>query len=98
MTGSRAEAYGRVMRLLEEIGPTKLLPLEHERVRETADTLLFADDPHADAVAGALLDATALIDHLEHSGRWTTERAERLRGDLRGCGPASDSSEWRRAA
>jgi hypothetical protein len=91
MTGPRAEAYGRVMRMLEEIGPTKLLAPERERIREAADALLFAAEPAGEAAAPALLDVVALIDHLEHSGRWTTERAASLHADLLACGPEAEA-------
>ncbi|MEA2323473.1 MAG: hypothetical protein QOD81_3323 [Solirubrobacteraceae bacterium] len=98
MTGPRADAYGRVMHTLEEIGATKLLAPERERIREVADALLFAEDADGEAVLLGLLDAVALIDHLEHSGRWTAERAARLHADLRACGPAAGAEDLSRAA
>jgi hypothetical protein len=98
MTGPRADAYGRVMHTLQEIGPTKLLPPEHERIREVADALLFAGDADGDAAVLGLLDAVALLDHLVDSGRWTAERATRLHADLRACGPAAAPEVLSRAA
>jgi hypothetical protein len=78
---SRIHAYGRIVRLLRDIGAAKLHPAELELVRETADALMF-DDPEANA---ALADAHALARDLVSSGRWTSERAARLLQDLRAC-------------
>ncbi|HEX6021343.1 MAG TPA: hypothetical protein VFZ00_05060 [Solirubrobacter sp.] len=75
------------MRTLADLGPTKLLPEEQERLREAADTLLFCEDPHDEAAVAALRDARALIDHLIASERWSAERADRLAEDLAACGP-----------
>jgi hypothetical protein len=86
------------MHMLEEIGPTKLLPPERERIREVADALLFAGDADGEAAVLGLLDAVALIDHLEHSGRWTAPRAAQLHADLRACGPAAAAEGLSRAA
>ena len=88
MTSNRAQAYGRVMKTIEEFGASKLLFEEQERIRRSADSLLFCEDLGADldaqaAFADVELLAAALID----SGRWTDQRAERLRDDLAGCGP-----------
>jgi hypothetical protein len=98
MTGPRAEAYGRVMATLEEIGPTKLQPAEADRIRESADTLLFAEDGHDDASLLALLELVGLTDHLQDSGRWTAERTARLNADVRACGPQPAADELPRAA
>ena len=86
MTPDRSQAYGRVMKTLEDLGPAKLHDLERARIRNAADALLFAGehDPAAlDAVADAERLASALID----SGRWTAESARRLADDVAGCGP-----------
>ena len=42
MTSERTQAYGRVVRTLQDVGPTKLHAAEQERVRDAADTLIFA--------------------------------------------------------
>ena len=68
MTNERTEAYGRVVQTLGELGPTKLLPAEQARIRDAADTLIFAGDL-AEA-ADALRDVGALAEHLLNSGRW----------------------------
>ena len=74
------------MDTLADLGPAKLLDDEADRLRETADTLLFTEDMGDDARA-ATEDARSVIDHLVSSGRWTEERAGRLADDLAACGP-----------
>jgi hypothetical protein len=87
MTSERSKAYGRVTRTLTELGPTKLLAVEQQRVREAADTLLFCEDVQDDAAVAALRDLRAVVDHLVASGRWSEERASRLADDVAACGP-----------
>jgi hypothetical protein len=87
MTSSRSQAYGRVMDTLAELGPAKLLDDEADRLRETADTLLFTENMGNDDARAATEDARSVIDHLVSSGRWTEERAGRLADDLAACGP-----------
>jgi uncharacterized protein YmfQ (DUF2313 family) len=87
MTSDRTQAYGRVVKTLDDIGPAKLQAAEQERVREAADTLIFAAEP--DEARAALEDVDALAAHLVASGRWTTERAQQLLDDLLACGPVA---------
>jgi hypothetical protein len=87
MNTERTQAYGRVVRTLDDLGPTKLQPAEQERIREAADTLIFAAD--LDEARAALEDVDALAEHLVESGRWTSERADRLVQDLLACGPVT---------
>jgi hypothetical protein len=87
MTNERTEAYGRVVQTLAELGSTKLLPAEQARIREAADTLIFAAD--LDEAADALRDMGRLAEHLLKSGRWLEERIDRLVSDLLSCGPTS---------
>jgi len=87
MTAERTQAYGRVVKTLEDIGPAKLQPAEQERIREAADTLIFAAD--IDEARGALADVEALAEHLAGTGRWTAERADQLVHDLVTCGPVA---------
>jgi hypothetical protein len=87
MTADRTQAYGRVIKTLEDLGPAKLQPAEQERIREAADTLIFASD--RDDAFLALADVEALSAHLVASGRWTTERADQLAADLIACGPVT---------
>jgi hypothetical protein len=85
MTAERTQSYGRVIKTLEEIGPAKLQPAEQDRIRDAADTLIFAAD--LDQARAAMADVDALADHLVGSGRWTSERADQLVSDLLACGP-----------
>lgn len=85
MTSERTQAYGRVLRTLEDVGPAKLHEREQARIRDAADTLIFAATL-GDARA-ALEDADALCEHLVASDRWTEERAAGLAHDLLACGP-----------
>ena len=87
MNSERSQCYGRVIQTLEDLGPTKLLPPEQERIRHAADTLLFAADLDAPGAREALEDVTSLLASLVDSGRWTQERATDLAEDLGGCGP-----------
>jgi hypothetical protein len=85
MNSERTQAYGRVIRTLEDVGPTKLHADEQERIREAADTLIFAAT--AAEVLGTLEEVDALGEHLVATGRWTEERAAELVQDLVACGP-----------
>jgi hypothetical protein len=85
MTSVRTQAYGRVVKTVEDIGPAKLQPAEQERIRDAADTLIFAADP--DEARPALADVEALAAHLASTGRWTAERADELVRDVLACGP-----------
>jgi hypothetical protein len=87
MTSDRTQAYGRVIRTLGDLGPSKLLAGEQERIREAADNLIFAAD--LDEARDALVDVEVLAEHLVASGRWTAERAEQLVDDLLACGPVA---------
>jgi hypothetical protein len=85
MTSERTQAYGRVMKTLEDVGPTKLHESEQERIREAADTLIFAAT--LEEARDALADIDALAEHLAASGRWSHERAAELAQDILACGP-----------
>jgi hypothetical protein len=87
MTSDRTQAYGRVVKTLEDIGPAKLQPAEQDRIRDAADSLIFAAD--LDEARTTLEDVDALVEHLVASGRWTSERAEQLAADLLACGPVT---------
>jgi len=75
------------MQTMADVGPSKLLPSEQERLREAADTLLFCESVEADALLDATRDAQELIDRLVECGRWSEARARRLSEDLAACGP-----------
>ena len=86
MNSDRTQAYGRIVKTLEDLGPAKLLDSEQQRIRDAADTLIFAAGPDQD-VMSAVEDVRTLAEHLAESGRWTDERAAKLVDDLAGCGP-----------
>ena len=86
MTSERTQSYLRVVRTLDELGPTKLLAGEQERIRDAADTLIFSGELQ-DADLVAMADVESLVEHLVKSGRWTSTRAGELRYDILGCGP-----------
>jgi hypothetical protein len=94
MNAERTQAYGRVMHMLGELGPSKLQSDEQERIRQDADTLIFSTVLSTDAEAqAALQDVFHLCRDLVASGRWEEETAHRLATDLRECGPdANDAS------
>ena len=85
MNSDRTQAYGRVIRTLEDVGPTKLHESEQERVRNAADTLIFA--AILDEARDVLADVDALAEHLVATGRWSEERAAELAQDILACGP-----------
>jgi hypothetical protein len=87
MTSDRTQAYGRVVRTLDDLGPTKLQPAEIGRIRDAADTLIFASTP--DEARPAVDDVLALTEHLVSVDRWTQERADQLLGDIEACGPVA---------
>jgi hypothetical protein len=87
MTNDRTQAYGRVVQTLSELGPTKLLPAEQARIREAADSLIFAAD--LDEARDALRDMGELAEHLLASGRWLEQRVDTLVADLLACGPSN---------
>jgi hypothetical protein len=87
MNSERTQAYGRVVRTLQDVGPTKLHPTEQEQVREAADTLIFAAT--YEEARETLADVETLAEQLVESGRWSEERAAELAQDLMACGPVA---------
>jgi hypothetical protein len=76
------------MRILDDMGPSKLQPDEREQIRAAADTLFFAEDLGTDAEArDAVSTITTLARNLVDSGRWLDETARPLLADVLGCGP-----------
>jgi hypothetical protein len=86
MNSERTQAYGRVVKTLDELGPAKLQPREQARIRDAADTLIFAAD--IEEVREALRDIGALADHLLKTGRWLEESLDTLITNLLACGPS----------
>jgi hypothetical protein len=88
MSPERTHAYRRVMQTLNQLGPTKLLDGEQDRIRSAADNLIFSSDLHEDVAAQeAVDDVERLCRALVQSGRWEQVTATRLAGDLFACGP-----------
>jgi hypothetical protein len=89
MSPERTQAYRRVMHTLDELGPSKLLSDEQDRIRLAADNLIFSSGLGDDA-REALRDTEDLCAWLVESGRWESVTAERLAADVRACGPSPD--------
>jgi len=87
MNSERTQAYGRVVKTLEDLGPTKLQPAEQDRIREAADTLIFASG--LEEARAALEDVDVLAESLVASDRWSEERAQQLVEDILACGPVT---------
>jgi hypothetical protein len=87
MSPERTQAYRRVMHTLDELGPTKLLDDEQDRIRHAADNLIFSASLSEETAGDALRDTEQLCAALVDSGRWEPVTAERLERDLRACGP-----------
>jgi hypothetical protein len=89
MSPERSNAYRRVMRTLEDVGPSKLLDHEQQRIRSAADNLIFCRELESDIDAqGALIDVEELCRNLVEAGRWEEVSASRLAEDVYQCGPA----------
>ena len=86
MTPERSQAYGRVMKMLDDLGPAKLHGNEDERLRQAADSLLFATAADAAALE-AITDVELLTRQLSESGRWAAETAGKLADHVVACGP-----------
>lgn len=89
MTSERAEAYGRIVATLEDLGPAKLQADEVLRIRRAADTLLFSETMDAPGARDSIDDIEQLTTHLVESERWTVERANRLFDDVAETGPVT---------
>jgi hypothetical protein len=75
------------MHTLDELGPSKLLLEEQDRIRYAADILIFSADPADEEASTARADALMLCEALVQSGRWERVTAARLADDISGCGP-----------
>lgn len=88
MTPERADAYRRVIQTLEDLGPSKLLGEEQNRIRRAADDLIFSRDLMEDVAARqALEDVERLCRAFVDSGRWEEVSAMQLAEDVSQCGP-----------
>jgi hypothetical protein len=91
MTNERTQAYGRVVQTLAELGPSKLQPGEQARIRDAADTLIFASD--IEATRDALRDIGKLAELLVSSGRWMEHSVDQLIEAILACGPRAQASD-----
>ena len=88
MNSERAEAYGRVVKAVDDLSAAKLHREEQDTIRSAADALLFCEDLEHDPVAeDALASVYELADRLVESDRLSREGAQRLVVDLEACGP-----------
>jgi hypothetical protein len=88
MNSERAEAYGRVVKMVDNLSGAKLHPDEQATIRTAADALLFCHDLHQDPAAEhALAEAYELTDRLVESDRLSRDSAQQLLQDVERCGP-----------
>jgi hypothetical protein len=88
VNATRAEAYGRVVKRLEDLAESKLHADELQIVRDAADALFFCEDLNGDPSAEqALAKHYELMDRLVESERVQAETSERLTADIEACGP-----------
>lgn len=87
MNSERTQAYGRIVKTLEDLGAAKLQPAEQDRLRDAADTLIFASG--LEEARASLEDIDALAEHLVASDRLSEERAQQLLEDVLACGPVT---------
>ena len=71
MSPNRTQAYRRVIHTLRELGPSKLLNGEQDRIRTAADNLIFSSD---------LSEDVAAQEALEDAGRLRRETRQPVRG------------------
>jgi hypothetical protein len=82
MDTDRSNAYGRVVKTLEDLGPAKLSASEQQVIRTAADALLFDGDAYDELAA-----VEDLAQQLVDAGRLSAERARELVDDVAACGP-----------
>ncbi|HEY0343957.1 MAG TPA: hypothetical protein VGC59_04900 [Solirubrobacteraceae bacterium] len=84
MDTDRSNAYGRVVKTLEDLGPAKLSASEQQVIRTAADALLFDGDAYDELAA-----VEDLAQQLVDAGRLSAERARLLVDDVAACGPSA---------
>jgi hypothetical protein len=88
MNSDRSQAYGRVVKTLDDLSGNKLHRDEQETIRSAADALLFCRDLNDDPAAEeALASVYELADRLVESDRMSTDGAQKLVLDVESCGP-----------
>ena len=84
MNSDRSQAYGRVMKILADEGPSKLFPAEMQIIRTAADALLFDGDAYDELAA-----VEDLAQQLVDAERWLPDHARRLVDDVAACGTSA---------
>ncbi len=84
MNPDRSQAYGRVMKILNDEGPSKLFAAEMQTIRTAADALFFDGDAYDELAA-----VEDLVQQLVDADRWTAESGHRLVDDVAACGPSA---------
>ena len=84
MDNARSQAYGRVVKTLEQLGNVKLTAGEAQIIRTAADALFFEGDGYDELAA-----VEDLAQHLVESDRWLPERARKLVDDVAACGTSA---------
>lgn len=88
----RTQAYGRIVKALDDLSESKLHSDELQIVREAADSLLFCEDMAKDPAAElALGELYELTDRLVESDRMSSDATLRLTADVEACGPVATS-------
>lgn len=82
MTPQQAEAYVRLVAILEQENGVTLRPKETELLRAAADALFFDEEDARDARDRA----QDVLDALLESGRWGDERIANVAACLDSCG------------
>jgi hypothetical protein len=91
MTTNRARAYGRVMTLIDQLGPAKLHDSEQQAVRDAADALVFTTDVASDEEArSALRHLDEVMGQLVASERLVAETADSILDAVEACGPQTE--------
>jgi len=84
MDNARSQAYGRVVKTLDELRNIKLTVDEAQIIRSAADALFFDGDGYDELAA-----VEDLVQQLVDSDRWTAESGHRLVDDVAACGPSA---------
>ncbi|MDQ3739517.1 MAG: hypothetical protein M3389_01110 [Actinomycetota bacterium] len=91
MTTNRARAYGRVMSLIDELGPAKLHENEQQAIRDAADALLFTTDVASDGDAKAALShLDDVMERLVAGERLIPETSDAILDAVEACGPQTE--------
>ena len=84
MDNARSQAYGRVVKTLDQVGNVKLTADEAHIIRTAADALFFEGDGYDELAA-----VEDLVQQLVDSERWSPERGRELVDDVAACGPSA---------